>query len=86
MGFNCKIEHRFHFIYRAELDQGLTEHELDHVFTGVYEGPIVPDPHEVMDYRYISIEDLDAELKENASRYTEWFKIALPELRKSLGI
>lgn len=86
MGFDCNIEHRFHFIYRAVLDQGLTEHELDHVFTGVHDGPILPDPDEVMDYRYISIEDLDNELEADPSQFTEWFKIALPELRNALGI
>lgn len=86
MGFDCELESVFQFIYRAELDQGLTEHELDHVFVGKYEGEIQPDPEEVMDYRYISIEQLDKELKSNPSRFTEWFKIALPELRSSLAI
>ena len=86
MGFDCDLDYRFHFVYKAELDQGLTEHELDHVFTGVYEGDIKPEPEEVMDYRYITMEDLDKELAEDPSRYTEWFKIALPTVREHLGI
>lgn len=86
MGFDCELEHRFHFIYKAELDQGLTEHELDHVFTGVYEGEIIPEAEEVMDYRYISMGDLDQELADDPMRYTEWFKIALPNVREHLGI
>jgi isopentenyl-diphosphate delta-isomerase type 1 len=84
MGFDCPLEARFHFIYRAELDQGLTEYELDHVFTGIHEGEIHLNTVEVMEYRYISWADLDAELAEDASQYTEWFKIALPEVRKQL--
>ena len=86
MGFDCELEQRFHFIYKAELDQGLTEHELDHVLTGVYEGAIVPNPEEVMDYRYISMTQLFEELDADPSQFTEWFKIALPELRQGLGI
>ena len=86
MGFDCDLDYRFHFVYKAELDQGLTEHELDHVFTGVYEGEIEPEPEEVMDYLYITMADLDKELAEDPSRYTEWFKIALPTVREHLGI
>jgi isopentenyl-diphosphate delta-isomerase type 1 len=86
MGFDCPLEARFNFIYRAELDQGLTEYELDHVFTGIHEGEIHLNTVEVMEYRYISWADLDAELTEDASQYTEWFKIALPEVRKQLSV
>jgi len=86
MGYDCEISSPFHFIYKAELDQGLTEHELDHVFTGIYEGVIKPDPSEVMDYRYIAIGDLLKEIENTPENFTEWFKIALPELLDSLAI
>lgn len=86
MGFDCPLEARFHFIYKAELDKGLTEHELDHVFTGIHEGEIHLNSVEVMEYRYISMADLEVELAEDASQYTEWFKIALPELRSKMKI
>jgi len=86
MGFDCEIKHRFHFVYKAELDQGLTEYELDHVFTGVYEGPIKANAAEVMDHRYISIQDLLLEIDKSPENYTEWFKIALPEVRRQLDI
>lgn len=86
MGFDCELEKRFHFIYKAELDQGLTEHELDHVFTGVYEGVMNLNPDEVAEARYISMAELDRELEEDPERFTEWFKIALPELRQMMGI
>ena len=81
MGFDCPLDDRFHFIYKAELDQGLTEHELDHVFTGVHEGEIHLNSVEVMEYRYISWADLEAELADDPSSFTEWFKIALPEVK-----
>ena len=34
MGFTAKLKELFHFIYKAPFDNGLTEHELDHVMIG----------------------------------------------------
>lgn len=80
MGFDCEINHQFSFVYKAELDQGLTEHEFDHVFTGIYESEIKPNPEEVAAYKYISISDLKTDLSAHPERYTEWFKIAFKQL------
>lgn len=80
MGFDCDIEKAFHFIYKSELDNDLTEHELDHVFMGEYEGEIKPNPVEVESYKYISIPDLVKDVEENPADYTEWFKICLEEV------
>src|ERR1700754_609781 len=52
LGFTTFLEKMFHFTYKAELDNGLTEYEFDHVFVGVYDQDIHPDPEEVSDYRY----------------------------------
>lgn len=82
MGFDCPLEWRFHFIYKALLDQDLTEHELDHVLTGVYDGPVDLNPEEVMDVRFIGAQELKAELASAPGTYTEWFKIAVPKLQK----
>ncbi len=83
MGFDCEIKEAFHFIYNKKLDKGLTEHELDHVFTGVYEGEINFNTDEVNAYKYISTEDLLADLKQHPENYTEWFKICLDEVLKN---
>lgn len=80
MGFNCKIEKAFHFIYKSTLDNNLTEHELDHVFIGQYEGIITPNPDEVENYKYIAVPDLEEDIKNNPQNYTEWFKICLQEV------
>lgn len=80
MGFDCEINHQFSFVYKAELDQGLTEHEFDHVFTGIYESEINPNPEEVAAFKYISINDLKTDLSAHPERYTEWFKIAFKQL------
>jgi isopentenyl-diphosphate delta-isomerase len=80
MGFDCEIKEVFHFTYKSALDNGLTEHELDHVFIGQYEGEINPNPEEVESYKYISIPDLTKDIQENPQDYTEWFKICLEEV------
>ena len=76
MGIVTNIESAFNFIYKASLHQNLTEHELDYVFVGTYNGIISPNSIEVCDYLYISIEDLNQKLNTNKEEFTVWFKIA----------
>lgn len=80
MGFDCELSKAFHFIYKAELDNDLTEHELDHVFIGTFEGEVNLNPEEVHEYKYIAIDALLADVSANPANYTEWFKICLQEV------
>ena len=73
LGFDTELEHQFHFIYKTPFDNGLTEHALDHVFVGVYEGPINPDPAEVKDFCYMRMEAITDSLKNYSHKYTSWF-------------
>ncbi|HVZ95873.1 MAG TPA: isopentenyl-diphosphate Delta-isomerase [Chitinophagaceae bacterium] len=82
MGFTTNLSHAFSFVYRATFDNELTEHEYDHVFTGVYEGKIEPDKNEVKDYCYKSIRDIEAGLQINPGQYTEWFRLAFPQIKE----
>lgn len=84
MGFNTELQEVFSFVYRAPFDNGLTEHEFDHVFIGTYDGVINPNPEEVSGYRYQSIDQLKSSISKNPGDYTEWFKIALPQLERYL--
>ncbi len=81
MGFETSLEKVFDFIYLANFDNGLTEHEFDHVFIGFYEGTILPNNAEVNSYKYISIEEIDSQLINTPDIYTEWFKIAYPKVK-----
>jgi len=82
LGFVTELEPAFDFIYKAQLDNDLTEHEYDHVLIGVYDGKIEPNEDEVGDYRYLSMDELRTNVAERPLLYTEWFKIALPLLEK----
>lgn len=76
LGFDCPLKPAFTFIYKAELDKGLTEHELDHVFIGTYDGAIQPNPDEVKSVKWMLPDELQRDLKTNPNNYTVWFKIA----------
>ena len=75
MGMQAGLKEVFHFIYKAPFDNGLTEHELDHVMMGYSnENPNI-NPDEVMGYRWETLENIEADIKNNPENYTEWFKI-----------
>lgn len=85
MGFVTNLDKAFHFTYRADFDNGLTEHEFDHVFTGTYNGPVIPDDREVKDYRFVQLDELKQHMQTHPTQYTPWFKIAFPQLEQYLA-
>ena len=86
MGFTTSLEKVFDFIYKAPFDNGLTEHEFDHVFTGTYNEAVSPDKEEVSDYCYKTTEQIKSSLQSHPGKYTEWFKIAFPKLQMYLAL
>lgn len=83
--FVVPLQKAFDFIYTASFDNGLTENEFDHVFTGIYNGVIAPDPAEVMDFCYKPVNIIHEELKKTPEQYTAWFAIAFPMMEKQMG-
>lgn len=81
LGFSTKLKEEFSFIYRAELDHDLTEHELDHVMTGIYNEIPSFNTDEVMAVKYVSLVDLENEIGLNPDQYTEWFKIIFQKVK-----
>lgn len=79
MGFKTELKELFHFIYKAPFDNGLTEHELDHVMIGYYNDSPVINPNEVQDWKWMSIEDVQADMIAHPEEYTVWFKIIFEE-------
>lgn len=80
LGFETDIEKVFHFVYRAEFENGLIEHEFDHVFAGEYEGQINFNRDEVMDVAYRTVEQIHDELRSDPQKYTPWFHLAFPKI------
>jgi len=77
MGIQCPLNPLFSFLYKAEFDNGLTEHEIDHVFFGSTDETPKLNTLEAEDYRYIGIEELQLEIKETPQHFTPWFLIAI---------
>ena len=81
MGFTTQLEKAFGFIYEASFDNGLTEHEFDHVFIGTYDGEIKVNSAEVKDYCFKTMDEVDSSLQTHPQKFTAWFKIAFPKVK-----
>ncbi len=79
MGFVTELKEMFHFIYKAPFDNGLTEHELDHVMIGYYNDVPVINDDEVESWKWMKIEDIKNDMITNPDIYTVWFKIIFEE-------
>jgi isopentenyl-diphosphate Delta-isomerase len=73
------------FTYQVECNDEFSEHEVDTVFVGQYEGLISPNPLEVKNTRWISTQELLSELDKDKPIYAPWTKLVLfthPEFSK----
>ena len=84
MGFVTELYEFDSFIYKVNFSSGLIEHEYDHIMLGLYDKDPLLNPQEVDDFRWISIDDLSSDIKNNPDIYTAWFKIIIDKFSKSL--
>ena len=85
MGFSTELKDTVSFIYKAPFDNGLTEHEFDHILVGYYEGEPNLNPEEVNAWRWMSLEDLKLDMEKQPQLYTEWFKIIFENYYKHIS-
>ena len=81
MGFTTNLTKAFDFTYKAAFDNGLTEHEFDHVFIGQYDGVVNFNPNEVAAFAFMPVHELEQQILETPERFTAWFHIAYPKLK-----
>lgn len=84
MGFTCDLDNSFSFIYKAELDNDLTEHEYDHVFIGHSDMQPRINPDEVEDWKWMSLDELKADMQRYPGKYTMWLKIVFEQVQDHL--
>ncbi|PCI07744.1 MAG: isopentenyl-diphosphate delta-isomerase [Flavobacteriaceae bacterium] len=85
MGFVCDLKEVFSFVYRAPFDNGLTEHELDHVMVGVYnENPII-NKEEVESFKWMTVEVIKKDMANKPEIYTAWFRIIFDRYYKFIS-
>lgn len=86
MGFVVELQESISFIYKAPFDNGLTEHEYDHIVIGKYDGYPKINPEEVADWKWMSLEDIKNDMDKNPQLYTEWFKIIFENFYQHINI
>ena len=83
LGFQAEIKELFSFVYFQQYD-GLSEYEYDHVFLSRYHGEVVPNPEEMEEIRWISLDELQRELETAPQTFSAWFLIAAPRVIQTL--
>lgn len=86
MGFVTELEESISFIYKAPFDNGLTEHEYDHVLLGKYNGTPNINPQEVASWKWAALDDIKADIAENPQRYTAWFKVIFDKFYEHINL
>ncbi len=84
MGIVTKLHALLSFIYKAEFDNGLSEHEFDHVLIGKYNSDPIINKSEVCDWKWIDLDVLRQDILDNPEIYTVWFKIVFEKFYKNL--
>lgn len=81
MGITCELEEEMCVIYHSKFDNGLIEHEYDHVLFGHYSEPPTINKNEVHDWKWMTVNELMRDIALNPDNYTVWFKIIFDRLR-----
>ncbi|MGJ8666602.1 MAG: isopentenyl-diphosphate Delta-isomerase [Patiriisocius sp.] len=79
MGFTTALKDTISFIYKAPFDNGLTEHELDHILLGNFNGMPQINEDEVAAWKWMPLNEVKTDIKKHPELYTEWFKIIFAE-------
>ncbi len=80
---NIPLQKKLEYIYKVEFKNSLTEHEYLHVFVGITDKkPPLIDPNEIAEYKWVSLNELKADINRNPLKYTEWFKITLNKIHE----
>lgn len=80
MGMQCHLNFQFSFIYKMSFANGLTEHELDHVYFGRSDSHPLPDKNEVKNWKYMSLAKLKMEIESKPHHFSGWLNICLPRV------
>ncbi|WP_406683384.1 isopentenyl-diphosphate Delta-isomerase [Seonamhaeicola sp. MEBiC1930] len=86
MGFVTELEETISFIYKAPFDNGLTEHELDHVLIGKYNNEPSINLNEVASWKWMALEDVKNDIILNPDLYTEWFKVIFDKFYENINV
>jgi len=84
MGFTTDLNDTMAFIYKAPFDNGLTEHEFDHILVGNFNDVPNLNPLEVSAWKWMKLKEVQKDMKSHPEHYTEWFKIIFDKYYQSI--
>ncbi|HEX6996614.1 MAG TPA: isopentenyl-diphosphate Delta-isomerase [Gammaproteobacteria bacterium] len=82
LGFACPLEFLYKFKYHAQYGAAGAEHEYCWVYHGRYDGPVDVNVNEIADWRWVGVDELEAELGAAPERFTPWFKMEWAHIRE----
>lgn len=85
MGFSCNIRSLFSCYYYMELNNKLIEHEKNQILIGNYDGEPNPDPQEVSDWKWLTLDNLTEEIKVSPGQFTPWFLLIMKQYFSLIG-
>ncbi|MFB9055327.1 isopentenyl-diphosphate Delta-isomerase [Mariniflexile ostreae] len=86
MGFVVDLKESISFIYKAPFDNGLTEHEFDHILLGKYNGEPIINPDEVASWKWMSLDAIRKDIEAHPERYTAWFKVIFDKFYEHINV
>jgi len=86
MGFNTPLKETGSIIYKAPFDNGLTEHELDHILIGNFNGIPEINQAEVSSWKWMTLEQIQKDIRINPDDYTAWFKIIIDKFHQNFSL
>lgn len=84
MRLNCELKEIYKFIYKTKFENGLIEHEYDHILIGKSDTQPILNPEEADDWQWIDCDLLVDDIKNNPEKYTYWFRLALGEVLRKI--
>lgn len=81
MGIECYLEKKFDFVYKTSFDNGLMEHEFDHVYFGKSDMLPQINKNEVHSWNYLTMEEIEHQLKNDSEKFTSWFKLCFDKVK-----
>ena len=86
MGFVTDLREVTSFIYKAPFNNGLTEHELDHIMIGKFNDIPNINPEEVADWRWMPVDAVRENIQNQPENYTVWFIIIFEKFYEQIKL
>ncbi len=85
LGLAAELEYVYTFTYHARFEDKGSEHETCSVFLGRAQGDVVTNENEIAAVRWVSVEELDAALRDDSTSYSPWLQMEWARLREDFA-